>query len=294
MIKWIACLILLCGIQATSATDLQWAKWNNTDAIRFGGFVPEMRAVKAIVGKEGDAPKVVYGDRLGRLHVIAMEDGRFREVWTSPALRSAIAEVFVLDINVDNELEIVAYTESGDVVFYGADDYRQIWRSTDDEFASLSAMVIENIDEDPQLELIFCGEDAADIRGYRPSGGVRDNADQERAAQVGRLFVYDCKNLFVEWRTEQGLWGSSIAVGDLDDDGEPEIALNTGFVVDATYQRIDWEYRDGFGEKIGYADLDGDGIPELIGEFRSATKPRRFIRIFDVDLQSESFLSSGR
>ena len=98
----------------------------------------------------------------------------------------------------------------------------------------------------------------------------------------------------MEWRSEQGLWGASIVVGDLDDDGEPEIALNTGFVVGATYQRVEWEYRDGFGEKIGYADLDGDGIPELIGEFRSSTKPRRFIRIFDVDLQSESFLSSGR
>ena len=293
MVKWIFCLVV-CLTSALSATDLEWFHWSNNEAIRFGGFVPEMRAVKSIVGKDGAPDKIVYGDRQGLIHVLEMQDDRFREVWASPALRSAIAEVFVLDVNVDDELEIVAYTESGDIVFYRASDYRQIWRSTDDEFASVSAMVIRNIDEDPQLELIFCGEDAADIRGYRPSGGNRDNAEQERAAQVGRLFVYDCTNLFVEWRTEQGLWGSSIAVGDLDDDGEPEIALNTGFVVDATYQRVDWEYRDGFGEKIGYADLDGDGIPELIGEFRSATKPRRFIRIYDVDLQSESFLSSGR
>ncbi len=272
-----------------SAADLLQEK--NHDAISLGGFVPEMRAVKAIAETP---PRLVYGDRQGVIHMLEMQEGRFREVWISPALRSAIAEVFVLDIDVDDELEIVAYTESGDIVFYRASDFRQIWQSTDDEFASVSSMVIENIDNDPQLELVFCGEDVADIRNYRPPSGARDNSDQARAAQVGRLFVYDCKNLFLEWRSEQGLWGESMAVGDLDDDGELEIVLNTGFVIDATYQRVEWEYRNGFGEKVGYADLDGDGIPELIGEYHNTTRPRRFIRIFDVDLQSESFLSSGR
>ncbi|MDP6037875.1 MAG: hypothetical protein QGG64_04945 [Candidatus Latescibacteria bacterium] len=296
MRKWMffLCVMFVNSGLCALAADLDWFEWKDHESISFGGFVPEMRAVKAIASKDGSDQRIVYGDRQGLIHVLRLQDGRFHEVWSSPALRSAISEIFVLDIDVDDVLEIVAYTEVGDVVFYRASDYQQIWRSTDDEFASISAMVVENVDEDPQLELVFCGEDAADIRGYRPPSGSRDNPEQERATQVGRLFVFDCKNLFVEWRSEQGLWGGSIAVGDLDDDGSPEIALNTGFVIDATYQRIDWEYRDGFGEKIGYADLDGDGIPELIGEFRSTTRPRRFIRIFDVDLQSESFLSSGR
>lgn len=293
MVRWI--LLLLVAIVATvSATDLMWLHWQNDDAISFGGFVAEMRAVKAIAETDDAPARIVYGDRQGVVHMLEMQDGRFREVWNSPPLRAAISEVFVLDIDVDDELEIVAYTESGDIAFYRASDFQQLWRSTDDEFASVSAMVIENIDDDPQLELVFCGEDVADTRNYRAPGGGRDNADQERASQVGRLFVFDSKNLFLEWRSEQGLWGGSMAVGDLDDDGELEIALNTGFVIDATYQRVEWEYRGGFGEKVGYADLDGDGIPELIGEYYNATRPRRFIRIFDVDLQSESFLSSGR
>ena len=291
--RWIL-LLPVVATAAVSATDLVWLHWQNDDAMPFGGFVAEMRAFKAI-GETDDAPaRLVYGDRQGVIHLLELQEGRFREVWNSPPLRSAISEVFVLDIDVDDELEIVAYTEFGDIAFFRASDFRQIWRSTDDEFASVSSMVIENIDDDPQLELVFCGEDMADIRNYRPPGGARDNPDRERASQVGRLFVFDSKNLFLEWRSEQGLWGESMAVGDLDDDGELEIALNTGFVIDATYQRVEWEYRGGFGEKVGYADLDGDGIPELIGEYHNATRPHRFIRIFDVDLQSESFLSSGR
>lgn len=272
------------------AGDLSWYLWQDVEEIQFGGFVSDIRAMKVIASKDGKDRRIVYGSRQGQIHVVRFEDGRFHTEWTSPTLRSAIAEVFVADVNVDDELEIVAFTELGDIVFYRVSDYKQVWRSTQDDYASISSMTIENIDDDPQLELVFCAEEQADIAGYRPSS-PHSNPEEERAAILGRLLVFDCKSLFVEWRSEQGLTAQSIAVGDLDDDGILEIALNTGYVVDATYQRVEWEYKEGFGDKIGYADIDGDGIPELIGEFRSTTRPRRFIRIFDVDLQSESFLS---
>jgi hypothetical protein len=272
------------------AGDLSWYLWKDVEDINFGGFVTDMYAMKIIASSDGKDRRIVYGDKQGQVHVVRFNNGRFQDEWTSPTLRSAIAEIFIGDVNADNEIDIVAYTELGDIVFYRASDYKLIWRSTQDDFASISAMTLENIDDDPQLELVFCAEEKADIAGYRPLSNQK-NPEEERAAILGRLMVFDCKSLFVEWRSEQGLWAQNMVVGDLDDDGVLEIALNTGFVVDATYQRVEWEYPGGFGDKIGYADVDGDGIPELIGEFRSTTRPRRFIRIFDVDLQSESFLS---
>ena len=109
-------LLLLVALASTiSATDLEWFHWKDNDAISFGGFVPEMRAVKAIVGEGDEAPRIVYGDRHGAVYVLEMQGGRFREVWRSPPLRAEIAEVFVLDIDVDDELEIVAYTHAGDI-----------------------------------------------------------------------------------------------------------------------------------------------------------------------------------
>jgi hypothetical protein len=272
------------------AGDLSWYLWKDVADIKFGGFVTDLRAMKVIASEDGKDRRIVYGDKQGQIHVVRFDDGRFQDEWTSPTLRSAIAEIFIGDVNVDNEVEIVAYTELGDVVFYRSSDYKLIWRSTQDDYASISALTIENIDDDPQLELVFSAEEQADIAGYRPINN-QQNSEDERAASLSRLIVFDCKSLFVEWRSEQGLWAQSIVVGDLDDDGVLEIALNTGFIVDATYQRVEWEYPEGFGENIGFADVDGDGIPELIGEFRSTTRPRRFIRIFDVDLQSESFMS---
>lgn len=290
MFAWLACAVC-CFPHSAWAADLEWYKWRDVEGMSFGGFIAGMQAIKVL--DDGQTRRIVYGDRHGRVRVVEWRNGRFQEVWSSPALRGAISEVFVADINANGDLDIVAYTEQGDIAFYSAKDYKLLWRSTDDQFASISAMTIANIDDDPQLELIFCAEEAADVAGYRASGS-RDNIEQERSQQIGRLFVFDCRNLFVEWRTEKGIWGHSIAVGDLDGDGNKEIVINTGFVIDARYQSVQWEYRDGFGDRIGFVDLDGDGTPELVGEFRSSTRPRRFLRVFDVDLQSESFLSSGR
>jgi hypothetical protein len=155
-------------------------------------------------------------------------------------------------------------------------------------------MAVANIDDDPQMELVFCAERAEDVAGYRSRATTADEAERQREVELARLHFFDCKNEFVEWESETGLHGRNIAIGDLDDDGNLEVVLNSGFVVDAVFRTVEWRHSAGFGDKIGFADIDGDGIPELVGEFRSTTRPRRALRFFDVDLKSESFLSTKR
>ena len=182
--------ISFCGGPA-QAGDLSWYLWKNVEDIKFGGFVTDMNAVKVIASEDGKDRRLVYGDKQGQIHVVRFDNGRFQDEWTSPTLRSAIAEIFIADVNVDDEIEIVAYTELGDIVFYRSSDYKLIWRSTQDDYASISAMTIENIDDDPQLELVFCGEEQADIAGYRPQNS-QQNSEDERAAILSRLMVFDC------------------------------------------------------------------------------------------------------
>lgn len=279
-----------------SAGELNWFQWLNREDIVFGGYIDEMNSVRVIHADEGRDMRIIYGDRLGLLHAVRFTKDRFQEEWVSAKLRGPISELFVVDVNDDRQVEIVAYTELGEIVIYSADKYKQLWKTTDDEFETIAAMVVVNVDDDPQLEMVFTAESVSDVASYRPgfSGGTQEDRELERETQISRLYVYDCLNLFMEWSTEQGLSAQSIAVADLDDDGILEIALNTGFIVDAAFQRVEWRWPDGFGNRIGYADFDGDGIPELIGEYQSVTRPRRTIRVFDVDLQAENFLSSER
>jgi hypothetical protein len=252
-----------------------------------------MNAVR-IIDREDDR-RILFGDRQGQIHAARFEGDRFKEEWVSRPLKSAIAELFVGDVDADGKLEIVAYSEFGDIAIYRSGDYRLAWQSTDDMYATISAMAMADVDEDPQLELVYCAEQKSEVDAYRPrSRGNVDEMERQRENDISRLHIFDCKNLFVEWDSEPGLAARSILVADMDDDGIQEIVLNSGFVVDATYRNIEWRYPDGFGNKLGAADVDGDGILELVGEYTSPTRPRRFLRFFDVDHQTESFLSTGR
>jgi len=124
-------------------------------------------------------------------------------------------------------------------------------------------MLAANVDDDPQPELILCAD--------------------------GRLVIYDGRDQFEEWRSEQtGLTTTSMLVADVDGDAMDEIVLNDGYVFSARVHTLEWQFAEGFGERMGALDLDGDGILELISEYRS-----RFIRLFDVDLRREKSLRAN-
>ena len=116
-------------------------------------------------------------------------------------------------------------------------------------------MYVYTVDDDVQDELLFCAD--------------------------GRLIVYDGRDQFEEWRSDQdNLRATDILVGDVDGDGDEEIVLNDGFVFDARYRDLEWQSSQPFGARMAMLDVDGDGILEVVGEFGD-----RFLRIFDIDLR---------
>ena len=201
--------------------------------------------------------RLIMGDDHGFVHVYEQRGEAFAEVWTSEFLEGAISHLFLADINADSLEEIVVVIDQGRFYYLDTQAYNTLWSNPLSEYERISALLVHNIDEDAQPELILCAD--------------------------GHLIIYDGRDQFEEWRSEQdNLEASEILIADVDGDGGDEIVLNNGYVFDARFHDLEWQSPDPFGERMGLLDIDDDGILEVVGEFR-----QRFIRIFDIDLRRE-------
>lgn len=224
-----------------------------------GGSLDEFDNLQWLPAREGKPARLVLGDTHGLLHVCEERDGAFAEVWLSRYLEGAINGLFIADANGDSLQELVVFTDQGRFYYLDSEAYNLLWSNSPGEYDKITAQTIANVDDDLQPELIFCA--------------------------AGRLVIYDGRDHYEEWRSEQTqLASSDILVADVDGDGQDEIVLSDGYVFDARFHTLEWQSPESFGERLAVLDLDADGILELLGEFKG-----RFIRIFDIDLRREKF-----
>ena len=252
MKKALLLVVLLANLPAARAQN-PWGPGTG-DLFKFDAFRP-------LPEVEGQPARAVMGDINGFIRVYEEREGGYEEVWVSQYFEGGIGAVHVVDIDDDGLQEIVFYTDRGRFHFLDASDYQLIWSIPPNEYERITAFAVHNIDEDPQPELIFCGD--------------------------GRLIVYKGRDQYESWRSEQADFTSTqILVGDVDGDDSDEIVLNEGVVFDSQFFDLEWQSPEPFGERMGLLDIDNDEIPELIGEFR-----RHFLRVFDIDQRREKSIS---
>ncbi len=265
---WITVLFWIAAQMPVQAGNADWYLLRDSQHIRWGGSIDELPQVRILPAGDEENPRVVYGDAEGSLHVVRYVDGRGYEEWKSEPLGSAVLGVFVDDVDADGVFEIVAYTFTR-IVLYSAEDYSFIWQIKED----ITHMAIANVDDDPQLELVYL---------------VKSLGHSEM-----HIHVYDCLELFEQGISDvipkESIHAQSMVIADFDDDYGLEVALNTGVVVDLETLIVEWYFADGFGDRLGFLDIDGDGVLELIGEV-GGLRHSRYLRIFNVDIQSETFL----
>jgi len=202
---------------------------------------------------EDGALRYMYGDVAGHIHVYVVKNGRSELEWETATLGSAITSLWVTDVTADGKKEIWVSTARGRIIVYDAQSYDRLYENFIEPFQTISCMTTANIDSDPQEEVIFIGD--------------------------GQLNIYDGRGGALEWKSTATFLATEILLGNLDDDPQLEIILNSGVIIDSRFYSVEpYALKSGpFGTRMRLLDMNGDGHPEILSE-----TPGYSLRVYDV------------
>jgi hypothetical protein len=199
---------------------------------------------------------LIYADTYGKLHLLKSTPKGLKLEWELTNLGVKIRKFFVRDVDANGVPEIVIATVNGRILVYSTETYQNVWENLEDNFSSIQAMEVANIDADPQLELVYIAD--------------------------GRLYIVDGMSKSKQWVSQQSFDAIEIIVGNVDKDEQMEIILNSGIIIDSRFFNIEVEWDKPFGDRIMLFDMNNDGIPEIVGEFADYS-----LRIYDVYARRE-------
>ncbi len=220
----------------------------------FGGFanVANRYEMATETGTPGqDDYHFIYADKSGHVHVYAMDHGALKLAWETTTLGSRATSLFVTDLYGDGKPKMVISTVAGRILIYDMEKYELEWENLQLRYVRIDYMASANLDGDRQQEVVILADD--------------------------RLAIVDSYNRNVEWSSSVNILGSYMVIGNIDDDPQLEIVLNSGVIVDSRFYNIQFQTDQPFGDRISLVDITGDGYPEVVGEFNDRT-----IRVFDV------------
>ena len=204
----------------------------------------------------GNAWGLIYADVYGKIYLKRATNRGWKREFEITNLGAKVKKYDILDIEQDGILELIIATMDGRILIYRLDDYTNTWENIEDNFTSIEAFGLADVDRDPQVEFIVLAN--------------------------GTLYIIDSIDKSRQWISERKFQATELIVANVDKDEQKEIILNTGIVLDSKFYVIDLEWDKPFGERISTFDINNDGVPEVIGEFSDYS-----LRIFDVYSQRE-------
>jgi len=255
--KKIALLVLVVFVVGMSCHDVSMSEELNTQSLE--KFSKAYHFFMMLEPAKDGSPRYLYADYAAHLHAWLVKNGRSELVWETASLGSPVTSLFVADLNADGKENIMVSTARGRIIIYDADNFERLHENFLEPFRTIDCMTAANIDDDPQLEIIFVAENL--------------------------LNIYDGSNAALEWRSPDPYEASEIGVANLDDDPQLEIVLNTGSIIDSRFFNLEPFSRKGgesFGRRLKFLDMNGDGHPEIFGE-----EPGFALKIYDAYAQRE-------
>lgn len=221
------------------------------------------RTMKVVIDDQYNLVGMVYGEELGFIRILTADnDGNFSEIWKSPPLNSEVRGVFVENLDRIGEAEIVAYTAEGNIFIFGYDTHEQKFKTPDGTYKGINCMLVANVDASPELELLFITDE-------------------------GKMVQFDTITKFEEWTSSETYTATEMVLGNVDNDNEQELILNTGEVLSLRFKSVEWKMEGTLvqpNSRLYLMDVDSDGILELIVEY-----DQQYVRIIDVDQRREKW-----
>jgi hypothetical protein len=213
-----------------------------------------------VIPPMGEEPlRYLYADIGPHVHVYDVVKGKAEAVWETGNLGAPVTSLLFTDLDKSGQPNIIVSTLNGRLIAYDGMNYERVWENFQEPFKSITCMTTHNIDGDPQDEVIIIGESALSDGSF--------------------IFIYDSVTRGLEWKSQENFVATEILVGNADSDPQPELILNSGFVIDSRFYNIDLIKRErgGFGNHLSLQDLNDDGYPEIIGRV-----PNRSLQIYDL------------
>lgn len=222
-----------------------------------------LRTMKIVIDDQYNLVGMVYGEQLGFIRILSADNnGDFTEVWKSPPLNSEVCGVFVYNLDHTGEAEIIVYTAEGNIFIYGYDTHELKYKTPDGTYQGINCMVIFNLDDSPEMELLFI-------------------------TKSGKMIQFDPVTKFEEWTSTETYTATDMVIGNVDNDRDPEIILNTGEVLNSRFKSVKWKMDTKFVQpntRLYLIDMDSDGILELVVEYEQG-----YVRVLDVDQRQEKW-----
>lgn len=217
---------------------------------RSGLEVPNTNYALHVADFNGDADNEILGiDSFNRIFAIRAQDGGYQQAWLYPyglASEGQIKAIAPFDVDPDEKQEILIASEHGlSVIDDDRSRSRELWST--EQYIRAMAVADSDLDGTAEVALIVSGD------AYSSGNDVKLIVI-ELSESLPKLF-------------ETSLVGGSneLVFGNVDEDAQLELVVNSGYVFDGAEWSNQWFYGLPFGDgHIATGDLDGDGVAEIV------------------------------
>ena len=101
---------------------------------------------------------MIYADVNGKIFLNRWTGSGWKREWELTNLGARVRKFFIADVEPDGSPDIVIVTVAGRLLIYSMDGYVNLWENIEDDYTSIEAVELTNIDGDPQLEFVMIAD----------------------------------------------------------------------------------------------------------------------------------------